>query len=83
MERLQSCKFEPHADHQRAKQRAGKAAPGSIDQISIKVLSSHAVLKGGEETFSAIPLPSERADRLNFIGYECDIVLSDLQSLVN
>ncbi len=76
----QFCKFEPHADRQRAKQRAGKADPGSFDQISIEVLSLHTVLKEGEKTLFASPLPS---DGLKVIGYVCDGALLDLQSLLN
>ncbi len=75
-----SCRFRPHGDRQRAKQRAGKAAPRSFDQISIEILSLHAVLKEGEEPLFASPLPSERADRLKVIKNGCNRVLLDLQS---
>ncbi len=61
---------------------AGKAAPGSFDNVSIEVLSLHAVLKEGEETLFIRPLPTERAERLKVIKEGCDKVLVDLRSLV-
>lgn len=59
-----------------------KAAPESFGNISVEVLSLHAVLKEGEETLFVRPLPPARAERLSVIKDGCDKVLVDLQSLV-
>ena len=60
----------------------GKSAPGSFDNISVEVLSLHAVLKECEETVFARPLSQDRKERLVVIKEGCDKVLQDLQSLV-
>ena len=62
--------------------RAGKGAPESFENISIDVLSLHAVLKEGEETLFIRPLSPVRAERLKVIKDGCDKVLVDLQNLV-
>lgn len=60
-----------------------KAAPESFENISMEVLSLHAVLKESEETLFRRPLKTTRAERLIVIKDGCDKVLTDLQSLVD
>ena len=57
-------------------------APGNFKNISIEVLSLHAVLKEGEEKLPIHTLPTTKAERLNLIKEGCEKVLIDLQSLV-
>lgn len=78
-----SCKFQPHSGCQPSKMCAGKAAPASFDNISMEVISLHAVLKECEETVFDRPLQPTRAERLSVIKDGCDKVLVDLQSLVD
>ena len=55
----------------------------SFGNISLEVLSLHAVLKECEETLFDRPLQPTRAERLIVIKDGCDKVLVDLQSLVD
>ena len=59
-----------------------KGAPESFHNISIELLSPHAVLKEAEETLFSRPLPSERKVRLKVVWGGCQTVLLDLQALV-
>ncbi len=59
-----------------------RAAPGSFSNISIEVLSLHAVLKEADETIFKSPLPPQSQARLKTIGDGCQCVLGDLQALV-
>lgn len=60
-----------------------RAAPGSFSNISIEVLSLHAVLKEADETIFRSPLSPESQARLKTIGDGCQCVLGDLQALVD
>ena len=60
-----------------------RAAPGSFNNISIEVLSLHAVLKEADETIFRSPLSPESQARLEIIGDGCQRVLGDLQALVD
>jgi hypothetical protein len=58
-----------------------KEAPESFGDISLEVLSLHAVLKEAEETVFAQPLPSAKQERLKAVGDGCYSVLKDLDNL--
>ena len=60
-----------------------RAAPNSFSNISIEVLSLHAVLKEADETIFRSPLSPESRARLKTIGDGCQCVLGDLQALVD
>ena len=60
-----------------------RAAPNSFNNISIEVLSLHAVLKEADETIFRSPLSPESQARLKTIGDGCQCVLGDLQALVD
>ena len=60
-----------------------RAAPGSFSNISIEVLSLHAVLKEADETIFKSPLSPESQVRLKTIGDGCQCVLGDLEALVD
>jgi hypothetical protein len=60
-----------------------RAAPESFSNISLEVLSLHAVLKEAEETVFKSPLPTESQERLTTVGDGCRGVLDDLQKLVD
>ncbi|KAH0541665.1 hypothetical protein FGG08_003896 [Glutinoglossum americanum] len=62
--------------------KACKAAPESFGNISLEILSLHAVLKEVEEIVFVRPLASERQASLKVVGDGCYSVLNDLQSLV-
>jgi hypothetical protein len=59
-----------------------KDASDSFGDITLEVLSLHAVLKEAEETAFAEPLAPTRQDRLNTVGDGCRDVLEDLQKLI-
>jgi hypothetical protein len=60
-----------------------KDAPEHFKNISLEVLSLHAVLREVEENISAQTLPVTRQANLQTIGDGCRNVLEDLQSLVD
>lgn len=60
-----------------------KDAPESFKNMSLEVLSLHAVLKEVEETLSGYPLSQSRQASLETITNGCQEVLQDLQSLVD
>lgn len=57
-------------------------APESFKNISLEVLSLHAVLKEIEETLSEHPPPASKQDGLAAVTAGCSSVLQDLQALV-
>jgi len=57
-------------------------APESFKNISIEVLSLHAVLKEVEETLSEHPPAASKQDGLAAVTAGCSSVLQDLQRLV-
>jgi hypothetical protein len=59
-----------------------KKAPESFRDISLEVLSLHAVLKEAEVTLFAQPLPPTRQAGLKVVGDGCRSVLKDLDNLV-
>ena len=58
-----------------------KGAPEAFKDISLEVLSLHAVLKEAEETVFAQALSPERQQRLKAVGDGCYQVLTDLDKL--
>jgi hypothetical protein len=59
-----------------------KGAPESFGDISLEVLSLHAVLKEAEETIFVQPLLPTRQERLRAVGDGCYRVLKDLDNLL-
>jgi hypothetical protein len=57
-------------------------APGSFKNISLEVLSLHAVIKEAEETLSEQPFPTSKQEGLATVTTGCKAVLRDLQALV-
>lgn len=60
-----------------------KDAPGSLQSLSLDLLSFHAVLKEAEETLFARPLPPSKQQGLKAVHDSCYGVLTDLQNLVD
>ena len=65
-----------------ANQCTGKESAESFRNISVEVLSLHAVLKESEETLLVPPPPPASEARLRVVLEGCSQVLNDLQSLV-
>jgi len=63
--------------------KACKGSPDGFKNISMEVLSLHAVLKEAEETILTRPLSASREARLKTISYGCTCVLEDLQKLID
>ena len=66
----------------RADSISGKAAPKSFGNISVEILSLHAVLKEAEETLFLRALPPHSRERLDVICDGCQTVLQELSDLV-
>jgi hypothetical protein len=58
-----------------------KGAPESFNNISLEVLSLHAVLMEARETIFAQPLSPAKQERLKAVGDGCYHTLADLDSL--
>jgi hypothetical protein len=59
-----------------------KDAPESFSNISLEVLSLHAVLKEGDEVLTAQSFSLDRKSRLDTVLNGCSGVLEDLRTLV-
>lgn len=59
-----------------------KDAPESFNNISLEVLSLHAVLKEGEEVLTVQSYPLDQKSRLDTVLGGCHSVLEDLRKLV-
>ena len=60
-----------------------KEAPGSLQNLSLDLLSFHAVLKEAEETIFERPLSPSKQQGLKAVHDSCYGVLIDLQKLVD